>query len=90
SANVGTENEVIKTKLGASAFVGAKASGTSTFTLKARGMNMLSGSVTGSASVGLGASAALEAIVKGSGDFTFKAGASATVGAGTGLEFGTM
>ncbi|MBS9854931.1 MULTISPECIES: hypothetical protein [Vibrio harveyi group] len=90
SANVGTENEVIKTKLGASVFVGAKASGTSTFTLKARGMNMLSGSVTGSASVGLGASAALEAIVKGSGDFTFKAGASATVGAGTGLEFGTM
>lgn len=90
SANMFTENEVIKTKLCASAFVGAKASGTSTFTLKARGMSMLSGSVTGSASVGLGASAALEAIVKGSGDFTFKAGASATMGAGTGLEFGTM
>ncbi|AEH33035.1 hypothetical protein DEB41_06970 [Vibrio anguillarum] len=90
SASMFSENEVIKTKIGASAFVGAKASGTSTFTLKARGMSMLSGCVTGSASVGLGASAALEAIVKGSGDFTFKAGAGATMGVGTGVEFGTM
>ncbi|HHX8467197.1 TPA: hypothetical protein ACVO0H_003824 [Vibrio diabolicus] len=90
SANIFAGDEVIKTKIGASAFVGAKASGTSTFTLKARGMNMLSGSVTGSASVGLGASATLEAIVKGSGDFTFKAGAGATMGVGTNVGFGTM
>ncbi len=83
-------NEVIKTKFGASAFVGAKASGTSSFTLKSRGMSMLSGSVTGTASAGLGASAALEAIVKGSGDFTFKAGAGATMGVGTNIEFGSM
>ncbi|HAS6021617.1 TPA: hypothetical protein RQK80_004032 [Vibrio vulnificus] len=90
SANIFAGDEVIKTQIGASAFVGAKASGTSSFTLKARGMSMLSGSVTGSASVGLGASAALEAIVKGSGDFTFKAGAGATMGVGTSVEFGTM
>ncbi|WP_435248467.1 hypothetical protein ACMAZD_02670 [Vibrio sp. nBUS_14] len=90
SANIFTGDEVIKTKIGASAFVGAKVSGTSTFTLKSRGMGMLSGSVTGSAYVGLGASAALEAIVKGSGDFTLKAGLGATMGVGTNLEFGTM
>ncbi|AWB02038.1 hypothetical protein [Vibrio harveyi] len=90
SANMFSGNEVIKTKFGASAFVGAKASGTSSFTLKSRGMSMLSGSVTGTASAGLGASAALEAIVKGSGDFTFKAGAGATMGVGTNIEFGSM
>uniref|UniRef100_UPI0006825C3C hypothetical protein n=1 Tax=Vibrio harveyi TaxID=669 RepID=UPI0006825C3C len=90
SANMFSGNEVIKTKFGASAFVGAKVSGTSSFTLKSRGMSMLSGSVTGTASAGLGASAALEAIVKGSGDFTFKAGAGATMGVGTNIEFGSM
>ena len=90
TANMFTENEVIKTKFGASAFVGARASGTSSFTLISRGMSMLSGGVTGSASVGLGLSAALEAIVKGSGDFTFKAGAGATMGVGTSLEFESM
>ncbi|WP_439147448.1 hypothetical protein [Vibrio sp.] len=90
SANMFSENEVFKSKFGASAFIGAKASGTSSFTLKSRGMSMLSGSVTGSASVGLGASAALEAIVKGSGDFSFKAGAGATMGVGSNVEFGSM
>lgn len=90
TSNIFTVNDVIKTQFGASAFVGVKASGTSTFTLKARGMSMLSGSVTGSASVGLGASAALEAIVKGSGDFSFKAGAGATMAVGSSVEFETM
>ncbi|MGR6862792.1 hypothetical protein ACU5EH_22180 [Aliivibrio salmonicida] len=90
TANMFTENEVIKIKFGASAFVGARASGTSSFTLTSRGMSMLSGDVTGSASAGLGLSAALEAIVKGSGDFTFKAGAGATMGVGTSLEFQSM
>ncbi|WP_237322373.1 hypothetical protein [Vibrio sp. vnigr-6D03] len=90
TANIFAGDEVIKTKIGASVFAGAKAQGTSTFTLKARGLNMLSGSVTGSVNAGIGASAGLEAIVKGSGDFTFKGSAGATVGVGTNVEFGTM
>lgn len=90
SANMFSANDVFKTQIGASAFIGAKASGTSSFTLKCRGMSMVRSTLTGSASVGLGASAALEAIVKGSGDFSFKAGAGSTMGVGTSVELGGM
>ncbi|MCG9727396.1 hypothetical protein [Vibrio brasiliensis] len=90
TANYFASDEIIKFKAGASAFAGVKATGSSSISFKARGIKMAGASVTGSVSAGIGVSAAVETIVKSSGDISFKAGAGATVGVGSSVDFGTM
>jgi hypothetical protein len=90
TANIFAADEIIKFKAGASAFAGVKATGSSSISFKARGIKMVGVGVTGSVSAGIGVSAALETIVKTSGDISMKAEAGGTFGVGSSLEFNTM
>ncbi|QUM83410.1 hypothetical protein [Moritella sp. 28] len=88
SNNIYGKDEIIVGKLGASAFAGLKATGSSNVTFKARGINAASVKVSGTVSAGIGITAEIEASVRTSGDIKFKIASGATAGIGASTELG--
>lgn len=88
SNNIYGKDEIIFGKLGASAFAGLKATGSSTVTFKARGISAASVKVSGSVSAGIGITAEIEASVRTSGDIKFKIATGATAGIGASTSLG--
>ena len=86
--NIYGKDEIIVGKLGASAFAGLKATGSSSVTFKARGINAASVKVSGSVSAGIGITAEIEASVRTSGDIKFKIASGATAGIGASTAVG--
>lgn len=89
TSNIMGADEVLAFTLAGGAFVGAKAKGSTSMTFKARGINAVSGKVSGEVSAGVGVNGIIESIVRGSGDVKLRMAASASAGVGTGVDFDT-
>ncbi|QUM78052.1 hypothetical protein HWV00_18555 [Moritella sp. 24] len=87
SKNIYDKDEIIVCKLGASAFAGLKATGSSTVTFKARGINAASAKISGTVSAGIGITAEIETKIQGSGDMTLKMASGVTAGIGASSSF---
>ncbi|MGC3836406.1 hypothetical protein ACPSKX_20465 [Moritella viscosa] len=88
SNNIYGKKEIIVGKLGASAFAGLKATGSSSITFKARGINAASVSASASVSAGIGITAEIQASIRTSGDVKFKVSSGATAGIGASTSLG--
>ncbi|MGF1841246.1 hypothetical protein [Vibrio atlanticus] len=90
SSNILGADEFIVGAIGGSAFIGAKAKGSTTAVFKARSIDAARFKIEASVSAGAGINAALEAVVRGSGDIKVRAAAGLTAGIGTDVEADTM
>ncbi|PQK81058.1 hypothetical protein, partial [Pantoea ananatis] len=80
SSNILGADEFIVGAIGGSAFIGAKAKGSTTAVFKARSIDAARFKIEASVSAGAGINAALEAVVRGSGDIKVRAAAGLTAG----------
>ncbi|SON52337.1 hypothetical protein [Vibrio tapetis] len=89
TSNIMGADEVFVGSISGSAFIGAKAKGSSTVTFMARGINAVSAQVSGAVSAGVGVNGTVESIVRRSGDIKFRMAAGATAGIGADVDFNT-